>query len=74
VISVLPPDEVLLTALASGDDAELYLTFGEPLPNVPDLARYSRDVPVAARWRASVSETESGGGCLEISWRKDGSA
>jgi hypothetical protein len=74
VISALPPHEVLLTVLASGDEVELYLTFREPPRAVPDLTRFGRDVPASACWRACVSVPGSGGGCLEISWRKDGSA
>jgi hypothetical protein len=71
VIGALPPHPVTLTALTAGDDVELYLTFGAPLLAVPDLTRCGRDVPPAARWRARVNATEAGGGCLEISWRKD---
>jgi hypothetical protein len=72
VISALPPHQIMLTVLASGDDAELYLTFGAPLRAAPDLTRFGLNLPAAARWRAAVSATESGGGCLEVSWRKDG--
>jgi hypothetical protein len=72
VLSALPPQHVTLTVLASGGDAELYLTFGTPLPAAPDLTRFGRDVPAAAGWRACVSETETGGGCLEVSWYEDG--
>ena len=72
VLSVLPPHQVVLTVLASGDDVELYLTFGAPPEAVPDLARLGRDVPAAAGWHASVSATETGGGCLEAGWRKAG--
>jgi hypothetical protein len=71
VLSTLPPQPVTLTALASGDDVELYLTFGAPPLAVPDLTRSGLDLPAAARWRACVNATEAGGGCLEISWRKD---
>lgn len=74
VISELPPHRVMLTVLASGDDVELYLTFGTPLRAAPDLTRFGLDLPAAARWHASVSGTETGGGCLEVSWRKDGAA
>jgi hypothetical protein len=74
VISALPPHQVTLTVLASGDDVELYLSFGAPLRPAPDLTRFGRDLPAAARWHASVSATETGGGCLEVSWRKDGAA
>jgi hypothetical protein len=73
VLRALPPHQVTLTALADGDDVELYLTFGAPLLAVPDLARSAVDVPAAARWRARVNATEAGGGCLEVSWRRDSS-
>jgi hypothetical protein len=74
VLGALPPHPVTLTALATGEDVELYLTFGAPLLAVPDLTRCGRDVPPAARWHAGVNGTEAGGGCLEISWRKDGAS
>jgi len=74
VISALPPHQVMLTVLASGDDVELYLTFSAPLRTAPDLTRFGLDVPASARWHARVGTTETGGGCLEISWRKDGAA
>jgi hypothetical protein len=32
------------------------------------------DLPAAARWRATVNAADSGGGYLEVSWRKDGIA
>jgi hypothetical protein len=69
VIGALPPQQVVLTVLASGGGAELYMTFGEPPRVIPDVARFGRDVPAAARWHASVTAEQSGaGGCLEISW------
>jgi hypothetical protein len=74
VISALPPHQVMLTVLASGDDVELYLTFSAPLRAAPDLTRSGLDVPASAGWRACVSTTETGGGCLEVSWRKDRAA
>jgi hypothetical protein len=74
VISVLPPCQVMLTVLASGGDVELYLTFSAPLRSVPDLTPFGLDVPAAACWHASVSAVETGGGYLEVSWRKDGAA
>jgi hypothetical protein len=72
VLGALPPHQVTLTVLASGDDVEMYLTFGEPLRATPDVARFGRDVPAAARWHAAVTAEQAGTGCLEISWRKDG--
>ena len=74
VVNALPPHQVLLTVLASGDDVELYLTFSAPLRSPPDLTRFGLDVPASARWQASLSTMETGEGCLEIAWRKDGAA
>lgn len=74
VLSALPPQPVTLTVLASGDDVELYLTFGSPPRSPPGLAGFGRDVPAAANWHAAVSEADSGEGCLEVGWRKDGAA
>lgn len=74
VISALAPQQVMLTVLASGDDVELYVTFSEPSRVIPDVARFGRDVPVSARWHATVSAEDTGTGCLEISWRKAGGA
>jgi hypothetical protein len=71
VLSALPPHQALLSVLATGDDVELYLTFGAPLRADPGLTRFGQDLPAAARWHAGLAETEAGGGCLEISWRKD---
>jgi hypothetical protein len=74
VTSELPPQQVALTVLASGDDVELYLTFGTPPGLAPDLTRFGHDLPAAVRWHASVSANQTGEGCLEVSWRKDGAA
>jgi hypothetical protein len=70
VISALPPHQVMLTVLASGDKVEVYVTFGVPLRVTPDVTRFGQDVPAAARWHAAVTAEETGTGCLEISWRK----
>jgi hypothetical protein len=73
VLGALPPHQVTLTVIAAGEEAELYLTFSEPPPAgvMPDadVARYGRDLPAAAAWRAAVTSQEAGPGCLEISWR-----
>jgi hypothetical protein len=74
VLSALPPHQVTLTVLASDDDVELYLTFGAPLRSMPDLTRVAPDLPAAVRWHATLSAAETGGGFLEISWRKNGAA
>jgi hypothetical protein len=78
VIGALPPHQaphqVTLTVLAPGDDVELYLTFSAPLRAAPDLTRFGLDVPAPLGWHACLSTTETGGGFLEVSWRKDGAA
>jgi hypothetical protein len=74
VIDALPPHQVTLTVLASGEDVELYLTFSAPLRKIPDPTRIGRDLPAAAGWHAMVSAADTGGGFLEISWRKNGAA
>lgn len=70
VLGALPPHQVMLTVLASGDDSELYLTFSEPLRVTPDVANFGPDLPAAAHWHATLAIEETGTGCLEISWRK----
>lgn len=70
VLGGLPPRPVMLTVLASGDDVELYVPLGDPVGHMRDVARFGRDVPVAARWRAIVTADETGMAMLEISWRK----
>jgi hypothetical protein len=72
VISELPAQQVILTVLASGDDVEIYLTFDAPLRSMPDLARFQPDMPASAHWHAALTATGTGGGCLELRWRKDG--
>ena len=74
VLRALPPHQAVLTVLAAGDDIELYLIFSAPIRATPDLTRFGLDVPAAARWHAELSATETGGGFLEVSWRKDGAA
>ncbi len=62
VLSRLPPHPVLLTVLRSGDEVELYLTFGAPLPDPPDLTGYGAGLPPAARWHAAVTSAGRGAG------------
>jgi hypothetical protein len=70
VLGALAADPVTLTILSSGDDAELYLTFGGPLRALPDLAGLGDEVAAAAGWRAAIDVGETGAGCLEVCWRK----
>jgi hypothetical protein len=60
VLDALPPHPVTLTVLAGADEAELYLTFGQPLRAVPELPRPG----AAPGWRAGLDA-----GCLEVRWR-----
>jgi len=70
-LSALPPQQVMLTILASGGgEVELYLTFSAPMRVIPDVALFGQDVPATAHWRATVTAEPTGTGCLEISWRK----
>jgi len=70
-LSALPPQQVMLTILASGGgEVELYLTFSAPLRVIPDVTLFGQDVPATAHWRATVTAEPAGTGCLEISWRK----
>ena len=55
-----------------GNHVEMFLTFDAPGGDIPDLTRYGLDLPAAARWHAAVSAADSGGGYLEVSWRRDG--
>ena len=73
VMSELPARQVILTVLAPGDEVELYLTFDAALRSVPDLTRFQPGLPAAAGWHAALDAPEggSGGGCLEVRWRKD---
>jgi hypothetical protein len=73
VLGVLRPAPVTLTILSSGDDAEVYLTFGGPQPagsGLPDLADLGCSLPAGVAWRAAVDVDETGTGCLELAWRK----
>lgn len=70
VVRALPPNPVTLTIVGSGDSVELYLTFSEPPRFALDVARFGRELPVAACWHAAVTTEEAGSGCLEITWRK----
>ena len=74
VLGALPPDQVTLTVLASGDDVEIYLTFGALLRATPDLTRFGLNLPAATRWHAALRVTATDGGYLEVSWRKGGAA
>ena len=70
VFGALPPHQVVLTVLASADDVELFLTFEQPMRDIPDLTRSGQDVLAAARWQAAITTEDAGAGYLRISWRK----
>jgi hypothetical protein len=74
VLAALEPHRVVLTVLSAGDDAELYLAFTTAPASPPDLTRFGAGLPAAAGWQARLSETDGGGGCLELSWRQASAA
>lgn len=74
VLRALPPQPVMLTVLASGGAAEMFVTFDRP--PAADLAGLGRDVAGlggavrdAAAWRAVLEAEDGGPGCLEVRWR-----
>jgi hypothetical protein len=75
VLRALPPQPVILTVLASGDAAELYLPFGQPPAGCDlaalglDLAGLARGMTVTSAWRAALEAGNAGPGCLEVRWR-----
>jgi hypothetical protein len=69
VLRALPPQPVILTVLAPGDEAELYLTFERPPATPCEVTGLSGDVPAGAAWRASLEADGDGPGCLEVRWR-----
>ena len=70
LVTALPPQPVTLTVLASGDDVELYLAFGQPPLVIPDLSGLLRKMPATAGWHATIDVDETGAGCLELRWRQ----
>jgi uncharacterized membrane protein (UPF0136 family) len=74
VLRALPPHPVTLTVLASEEDVELFVTFGQPPGAVPDLTPLSQAVPAGAGWHAAVDVSETGAGCLEVRWRAGAAA
>jgi hypothetical protein len=69
VLRALPPQPVILTVLAPGDEAELYLTFERPPATRCDVTGLGGAVPAGAAWRAVLEADGSGPGCLEVRWR-----
>jgi hypothetical protein len=68
VLRALPPQPVILTVLAAGDEVELFLVFERPPAGECDLGGLA--APAAAAWRAALEVEDSGQGCLEVRWRK----
>ena len=69
VLRALPPQPVMLTILAAGEEAELYLAF-EQAPIVGcDVAGLGDAVRAGVAWRASLEVEDTGQGCLEVRWR-----
>jgi hypothetical protein len=72
VLRALPPQQVILTVLVPGNEAELYLTFDRPPAAPCEVAGLGGGVPAAAAWRASLEADGDGPGCLEVRWQKTG--
>ncbi len=70
LVKALPPQPVTLTVLASGDDVELYVAFGQPPLVTPDLSGLLPKMPAPAGWHATIDVDETGAGCLELRWRQ----
>jgi hypothetical protein len=69
VLRALPPQQVILTVLATGEEAELYLTFERAPAGIGGVAALGDALPAAAAWRASLEAEDTGPGCLEVRWR-----
>jgi hypothetical protein len=69
VLRALPPQQAILTVLAAGEEAELYLTFERAPAGMCAVPRLGDAVPAAAAWRASLEVEDTGPGCLEVRWR-----
>jgi signal transduction histidine kinase len=74
VLSALQAGPVMLTVMAVGSDAELYLTFDGPLLAVPDVTGLGQTVPAEAGWRVTLEVSDTGAGCLELRWQSTESA
>lgn len=77
ILRVLPAQPVILTVLASGEQAELFLTFEQAPAAGCDVPRLRQDVAglgsavrADAAWRAMLEVEDTGRGWLEVSWRK----
>jgi hypothetical protein len=70
VLRALPPQPVILTAFAAGDEAELYLTFERPPAGECDVAGFvGGTVPADRAWWAALEAGDDGQGWLEVHWR-----
>jgi signal transduction histidine kinase len=74
VLSTLQAGPVMLTVLGVVAGVELYLIFDRPPSAAPDLTALERTVPAAACWRATFEVSDTGAGCLELSWQHAESA
>lgn len=70
VLGALPPQPVILTVVAAGDEAQLFLAFERPPAGQCDVAELGAAVPAEAAWRAALEVEDTGQGCLEVRWRK----
>ena len=77
VLRALRPQSTMLTAIASEDQVELFLTFERAPAAASEVAglRHGvdglrQDVRADAAWQAMLDVEDTGQGCLEVRWRK----
>ena len=72
VLRTLPPQPAVLTVMACGDAAELFLTFERAPSAGCDVAGPGDAVRAGAEWYAKLDADGAGPGCLEVRWRRVG--
>jgi hypothetical protein len=72
VLRTLPPQPAVLTVMACGDAAELFLTFERAPSAGCDVAGLGDAAPAGAEWYAKLDADGAGPGCLEVRWRRGG--
>ncbi len=70
VLGVLPPQQVLLTVLATVDEVEMYLVFRGQPQSPAGAADLTAAAAPGSRWQATVDVDDAGAGCLEVRWPK----
>ena len=69
-LQMLPPQQVLLTVLATVDEVELYLVFRGASRSLADAVDLRSAAAPGSCWHATLEIDEAGAGCLEVRWPK----